>query len=75
MRHAITSGLSFQCSNPYTTHQNAYSFVSERAAKGFCQPDQQHYKLAAFVLHLYFPSQQDHLIMLTVQTNISDLWS
>lgn len=56
MRSAVTSGLSFQCSNPYTTHQSAYSFVSEIAAKGFCQPDQQHYKLAAFALHLYFPS-------------------
>lgn len=34
-------------------------------------------KLAAFVLYLYYnsslPSEQDHLIMLTAQTNVSDL--
>lgn len=37
--YAEISGLSVQCSNPYTTPQSAYSFISEIAAKGFCQAD------------------------------------
>lgn len=37
--YAEISGLSVQGSNPYTTDQSAYSFISEIAAKGFCQAD------------------------------------
>lgn len=73
--YAVISGLSLQCSNPYTTHQSAYVLLVN-SYKSILSARLTTLQISSICITFVFSqllSEQDHLIMLIVQTNVSDL--
>lgn len=76
--YVVISGLSLQCSNPYTTHRELIPLLVKQLQKDFVNQNnnitnQQHlYYISIFTAPVR--ARSSYLILI-VQTNISDLQS